>query len=135
MSVNMSTGALLGIVLFGTVATLGASGSPDGTVAVYITAKNTGQQLTKVANFGFTHLPQPTEQEPCIFVDPTKTFQTLLGIGGALTDASAETFYKLPKDKQQELIRAYFDPQKPPWYFHFIRMSLSPFKIYKPGPL
>jgi len=28
-----------------------------------------------------------------------------------LTDASAETFYKLPADKQQEILRAYFDPQ------------------------
>ena len=36
-------------------------------------------------------------------MDPSKTFQTFLGIGGALTDASAETFYKLPRDKQQEI--------------------------------
>jgi glucosylceramidase len=56
-------------------------------------------------------MPQPTEQEQCVFVNLTTTFQTVLGIGGALTDASAETFYKLPKDKRQELIRAYFDPQ------------------------
>ena len=28
-----------------------------------------------------------------------------------MTDASAETFYKLPEDKQQEILRAYFDPQ------------------------
>ena len=51
------------------------------------------------------------EKEEYIFVDPSKTFQTVLGIGGALTDAAAETFYKLPADKQQELLRAYFDPQ------------------------
>jgi glucosylceramidase len=44
-------------------------------------------------------------------VDPSKTFQTLLGIGGALTDASAETFYKLPKAQQEEILKAYFDPQ------------------------
>ena len=45
-------------------------------------------------------------------MDPSKTFQTIFGIGAALTDASAETFYKLPKEKQQELITAYFDAQK-----------------------
>ena len=45
-------------------------------------------------------------------MDPSKTFQTYFGIGAALTDASAETFYKLPKEKQQELITAYFDAQK-----------------------
>jgi hypothetical protein len=33
----------------------------------------------------------------------------MLGIGGALTDAVAETFYKLPKDKQKEFLTAYYD--------------------------
>jgi len=32
-----------------------------------------------------------------------------VGIGGALTDASAEVFAKLPKAKQKELLRAYYD--------------------------
>jgi glucosylceramidase len=39
-------------------------------------------------------------------------FQTFLGIGGALTDASAETFAKLPKQKQREFIDAHFDEQR-----------------------
>jgi glucosylceramidase len=33
----------------------------------------------------------------------------MLGIGGALTDASAETFAKLPEAKQTELLQAYYD--------------------------
>ena len=45
-------------------------------------------------------------------MDPTKKFQTLLGIGGALTDASAETYARLPKDKQEELMLAYYDKEK-----------------------
>lgn len=81
-------------------------------LAVYETAKNSGQPLQRIADLKFELMPQPTENQPCVFVDPTKTFQTLLGIGGALTDASAETFYKLPKARQQELLRAYFDPQQ-----------------------
>ena len=44
-------------------------------------------------------------------MDPSKTFQTVVGIGGALTDAAAETYYKLPEEKRQEVIRAYFDVQ------------------------
>jgi glucosylceramidase len=36
----------------------------------------------------------------------------MLGIGGALTDASAETFAKIPRDKQQEFLQAYYDPKK-----------------------
>lgn len=45
---------------------------------------------------------------PRIFVDPDFKYQKLIGIGGAITDASAETFYKLPKDKQKEIIEAYY---------------------------
>jgi glucosylceramidase len=47
-----------------------------------------------------------------VFVNPDKTFQTFIGIGGALTDASAETFAKLPEAKQQELLQAYYDTEK-----------------------
>ncbi len=47
-----------------------------------------------------------------VFVDPSKTFQTFLGIGAAITDASAETFYKLSPAKQKEFMDAHFDPQK-----------------------
>lgn len=48
----------------------------------------------------------------CVFVDPSHQFQTLLGIGGALTDASAEVFAKLPKAQQQELLQAYYSPSQ-----------------------
>jgi glucosylceramidase len=44
-----------------------------------------------------------------VFVDPRARFQKLIGIGGALTDASAETFYKIPAASQQELLKAYYD--------------------------
>jgi len=47
-----------------------------------------------------------------VFVDPTKTFQTFLGIGGALTDAAAETFAKLSPAKQQEFLKAHYDRDK-----------------------
>jgi glucosylceramidase len=89
----------------------GASGYLGKNIAVYVTAKDTGQRLAKSEEIGFNDKLLPTEKEQDIFVDSSKTFQTILGIGGALTDASAETFYKLPKDKQQEILRAYYDPQ------------------------
>jgi glucosylceramidase len=102
------TAWLMGLVL----ALASVSRADDGSsVKVYLTAKDTGQRLARVADLKFELLPQPTEQQQCVFVDGSARFQTLLGIGGALTDASAETFYKLPKDKQQELIHAYFEPQ------------------------
>ena len=81
-------------------------------ISVYTTAENTDYRITKTATLTFKKFGQPIETEACIFVDPSKTFQSVLGIGGALTDASAETFYKLPKDKQQELLTAYYDTRK-----------------------
>jgi glucosylceramidase len=81
-------------------------------VIVYVTAKDTGQRLARAAELRFVDLPQPSEKQECVFVDPTKQFQTVIGIGGALTDAAAETFYKLPLAEQREILTAYFDPQK-----------------------
>jgi glucosylceramidase len=81
------------------------------TVKVY-TTDSSKYRLALTDNLQFTDLKQPIEKDVCIFVDPTRKFQTLLGIGGALTDASAETYAKLPKDKQEELMRAYYDKEK-----------------------
>ena len=81
-------------------------------VLVYTTADNTNLRLSITDTLSFKDLPQPVETQICVFVDPTKSFQTLVGIGGALTDAAAETFAKLPKDKQAELLTAYYDKEK-----------------------
>ena len=89
----------------------GASGSSQNRAEIYITAKDTGQRLAKAGEAEFVAGLPVVEKQSDIFVDPSKTFQTLIGIGGALTDASAETFYKVPTDKQQEILTAYFDPQ------------------------
>src|SRR6266567_1464309 len=78
-------------------------------VAVYTTADNSNHRLSATDTLAFKHLGQPLETQICVFVDPVKRFQTILGVGGALTDAAAETFAKLPKPKQQEILNAYFD--------------------------
>jgi len=81
-------------------------------VKVYVTEKGTDSRMAAAGTLHFDAKPQPVETEVVVFVDPSKTFQTMLGIGGALTDASAETFYKLPKDKQKEILTAYYDKTK-----------------------
>jgi glucosylceramidase len=78
-------------------------------VLVYTTAENTPMKISLSDSVRFVPFGQPLETQPCIFVDPGKTFQTFIGIGGALTDASAETFAKLSKDKQQDLLQKYYD--------------------------
>lgn len=80
------------------------------TVTVYTTADSTKFRLTQTESLRFSPFGQPTENQACIFVDPGQSFQTFVGIGGALTDASAETFAKLPAGKQAEFLKACYDP-------------------------
>jgi len=75
----------------------------------YLTAKGSGQNLSLIGDLVIEEYDQPGEHQPTLILDPDKQFQVIEGIGGALTDASAETFYKLPEDKQEELLTAYFD--------------------------
>lgn len=81
-------------------------------VTVYTTAESTNLRLTQTDQLAFSASKQPLETEISIFIEPKKTFQTFLGIGGAITDASAEVFAKLPKEKQKELINAYYNKQE-----------------------
>ena len=79
-------------------------------VSVYTSADSSNLRLANTNNnLQFTDLKQPLETQICVFVNPSKTFQTVMGIGGAITDASAEVFAKLPAEKQKELLTAYYD--------------------------
>ena len=89
-----------------------AGTSPDvkgKKVVVYTTAEATDLRLHQNATVPFVQFGQPLETQPCVFVDPAKTFQTFVGIGGAITDASAETFAKLTKEKQKEILQKYYN--------------------------
>jgi len=82
-------------------------------IKVYTTAQGTGSRIAPTAlNTNFELLAQPKETQVCVFVDPSKTFQHFIGIGGAITDAAAEVFAKLSKAQQQELLTAYYDSDK-----------------------
>ena len=77
---------------------------------VYTTALGTALRLTPTDTPAFQAAEPTSEGRVYVLVDPGKTFQTFLGVGGALTDASAETFAKLPEPQQRELLTAYYDP-------------------------
>ena len=81
-------------------------------VTVYTTAQKSDPRLKQTDTVSFKAVGQPKETQICVFVDTGRQFQTFLGIGGALTDAAAETFAKLPKQKQREFIDAHFDEQR-----------------------
>jgi len=72
---------------------------------------NTKLQLTK-EDVEFKEFEQPLETQSSILVNPDKQHQTFVGIGAALTDASAETFYKLKEDQQKLFMEAYYSLDK-----------------------
>ncbi|GAA3764861.1 glycoside hydrolase family 30 protein [Flavobacterium ginsengiterrae] len=80
-------------------------------IEVYTTAENSNLKLSLSNNL---ILNESSTDSPTVFIeiDKAKTFQTFLGIGGAITDASAEVFAKLPAKKQQEFLTAYYDKNK-----------------------
>lgn len=81
------------------------------TITVYTTSKDNDDRLSVGQKLAFGKASQPLENEIAVFVNPHKQFQTFLGIGGAITDASAEVFARLPENKQQELLDAYYGPK------------------------
>ena len=93
-------------------------------VQVFTTAKDTTLRLTQTSDVSFADFGQPVETQVCVFVDPAKTFQTMVGIGGALTDASAEVFAKLSKETQKEFLTAYYDAKKGIGY-NFARTNIA----------
>ena len=75
---------------------------------IFTTAKDTNLRLTKTKAGVFGKKVQTLETELAVFVNPKKTFQEFLGIGGAITDASSEVFATLNKVQQEEFLQAYF---------------------------
>jgi len=85
---------------------------PGKRALVYTTAESTSFRLTPSDTLTFRPSESTSEGKVYVFVDPKKTFQPFIGIGGALTDAAAETFAKLPAARQDELIAAYYSADR-----------------------
>lgn len=49
---------------------------------------------------------------PRVWIDSTTRFQTLLGFGGAFTEAAAVTWHGLSAPRRHELLSDYFDPER-----------------------
>ncbi len=85
----------------------------DGKEAsVFTSADSANLRLSPTGKKLFKEAAQPLESEVSVFVNPSIRFQTFMGIGGAITDASAEVFAKLPAAKQQEFLKACYDPKE-----------------------
>src|SRR2546421_8311540 len=73
---------------------------------VYTTAESTSLRLTATHTLVFKPSEPTSEGKAYVFVDPRKTFQPLIGIGGALPHAAAETLDKLPAADEEDFLTA-----------------------------
>ncbi|MCF5942862.1 glycosyl hydrolase, partial [Xanthomonas perforans] len=80
----------------------------DGALRIYTSSQGATQQMRASTAAAPVAGHALTEKENSIFVNPQRQFQQVLGIGGAITDSSAETFAKLPKRTQRALLTAYY---------------------------
>lgn len=89
-----------------------ASSSELKEASCYLTARFSSSRLEYKGRLAFEPISQPDEDFPTIMVDPTRTFQTIEGFGGAFTDAAAATFARLSPAQKSEFLSACFDPVK-----------------------
>jgi glucosylceramidase len=84
-----------------------AVSSTDTIIAVYVTAKDTGDRLARKRD---VVCDKQQGKTPTILVERATKFQQIEGFGGAFTESAAYALSRISADKRDEVIRAYFDP-------------------------
>lgn len=79
------------------------------TVKIIQTAKETDDRLTEK---GIFDLVNEKSSGVVLSIDGTKSFQTIIGFGGAFTEAAAYTLSRIEPSKRDEIIKKYFDQQE-----------------------
>lgn len=83
----------------------------EGSIRVWQTARDTSDRLTETAPLTWTPDVDGRENQLINLYEDLE-YQMIEGFGGALTEAAAVTIAKLPSDRQQEIIDAYFHPER-----------------------
>ena len=78
----------------------------DNSTTVYLTSKESKARIKKVPESELLH--DSKTESMSIKVDKNLTRQSILGFGGAFTEASASIYDQLETDKKNEIIQAYF---------------------------
>jgi glucosylceramidase len=85
----------------------GGGGTSSPPVQVWITTADGQQKLAEQAPVAFSASPPANL---AVTVDPTRTFQTMTGFGGSITDSSAKVLYTLSPAARQAAMHLLFDP-------------------------
>ncbi|MCA1950463.1 MAG: glucosylceramidase [Treponema sp.] len=73
------------------------------------TAKDTDRRLSPVS-LHERQLGQAKHLSCIITIKPEQTYQPIMGFGGALTESSGYVLSALPREKREEVLKAYYDP-------------------------
>ncbi|MGB0332560.1 MAG: glycoside hydrolase family 30 protein, partial [Planctomycetota bacterium] len=88
-----------------------AQSHSGGCVEVFTTAMDSELRLAPEGGIQLLPARQPTETDVAILVATERRFQTLLGIGGAITDASAEVYSRLDAPTQRRLMDSLYSEE------------------------
>jgi glucosylceramidase len=84
----------------------------DQPFVVYTSAQGTEQRLSRNGELNLREGHKLVEGENSVFINPDVQFQSVLGIGGSITDASAEVFAQLDEKRQADFMKAYYDREQ-----------------------
>jgi glucosylceramidase len=84
-----------------------AANRPTTAAHVWIT---TADGADKLSDLGTVDFSTASSTAPTVVVDPTQTFQTMQGFGGAITDSSASVLYTLPPAQRAQTMASLFSP-------------------------
>ena len=89
--------------------TFGAVENPKGEIAVRLTAGSTARFASQP---GLKWQPVGKTSGPAILLDPSKTYQEVLGVGAALTEAACYMFNQLTADVREQIFRELYHPSE-----------------------
>lgn len=104
---SMLAGGLLSWTAQGSVASGRRTAAPAA-AHLWLTTADGQYKLTDMGEVPFG-TGQPTV--PTVVVDPSRTFQTMEGFGGAITDSSAVVLYRMSPAGRAAAMRMLFDPR------------------------
>ncbi|UQZ34536.1 glucosylceramidase [Paenibacillus sp. PK3_47] len=79
-------------------------------VTTVVTARDTGERLS--AREGIVFQRCEAGRKADVQLDPEQAYQTIIGFGGAFTEAAAYTLSRMSAGQQAEIIRRYFHPEE-----------------------
>jgi glucosylceramidase len=78
------------------------------TAHVWITTPDGTDKMADLGTVSFTDTPSTA---PTVVIDPSRTFQTMVGFGASITDSSATVLSALPPAARAQTMAALFDPK------------------------